>query len=130
MAPVNDLRMRISCVNVSRDLVNFTTWQIRPSHWREKLPLARLPAILCTFLNTLKAPRLSELTRKRRIDTNPPPPKGKRRARGEGSSEPKTVTATQRVKEFTGECLTATSKGAAKLFCNACREELSQKKTL
>ena len=39
-----------------------------------------------TFLNTLKAPRLSELTRKRRIDTNPPPPKGKRRARGEGSN--------------------------------------------
>ena len=83
-----------------------------------------------TFLNTLKALRLSELTRKRRIDTNPPPPKGKRRARGEGSSEPKTVTATQRVKEFTGECLTATSKGAAKLFCNACREELNLKKNI
>ena len=46
-----------------------------------------------TILEALKAPKLSELTR---IDFNPPP-KGKRRARGEGSSEPNTVSAKQRV---------------------------------
>ena len=37
------------------------------------------------------------LTRKRKVDCNPPP-KGKRGACGEGGNEPKTVTATQRVK--------------------------------
>ena len=38
-----------------------------------------------TILNTLKSP---DLSRKRKIDSTPPP-KGKRRARGDGSSEPK-----------------------------------------
>ena len=82
-----------------------------------------------TILEALKAPKLSELTRKRRIDSNPPP-KGKRPARGEGSSEPKTVSAKQRVKEFAGECLATTGKSAAKLFCTACREELSLRKNI
>ena len=43
--------------------------------------------------------------RKRKVDCNPPP-KGKRRARGEGSSEPKTVSPRERVREFPDECLT------------------------
>ena len=42
-----------------------------------------------SILDVLKAPTRTELTRKRKIDCNPQP-KGKRRARGEGSSEPKT----------------------------------------
>ena len=79
-----------------------------------------------TILDVLKAPKLSDLTRKRSIDSNPPP-KGKRLARGEGSSEPKTVTPSQRVKQFTRECLT-TSAGT--LFCTACREELSLRKNI
>ena len=39
----------------------------------------------------------ADLTRKRRVCCNPPP-KGERRACGDGSSEPKNVTATQGVK--------------------------------
>ena len=80
-----------------------------------------------TVFNSLKAPKLSDLTRKWKVDSNPPP-KGKRRARGEGANEPKTVTASQRVKEFPGESLATAGKGGAKLFCTACREELSLKK--
>ena len=55
------------------------------------------------------------LTRKRSIDFNPRP-KGKRQARGEGSTEPKTVSTSQRVKEFVGECLTTSRKDAGKLL--------------
>ncbi len=39
-----------------------------------------------TILNKLKAPRLSELHRKRKVHANPP--KGKRRPKGEGADEP------------------------------------------
>ena len=42
--------------------------------------------------DALKAQALSDLTRKRSVHCNPPP-KGKRRACGEGSSEPKSITA-------------------------------------
>ena len=52
-----------------------------------------------SILDVLKAPMHMELTRKRKIDCNPPP-KGKRRAQGEGSSEPKTVSSCQRVDRF------------------------------
>ena len=52
-----------------------------------------------SILDVLRAPTHTELTRKRKIDSNPPP-KGKRRARGEGSSEPKTVSPRQRLNEF------------------------------
>ena len=82
-----------------------------------------------SILNALRAPTLSDLKRKRKIDSKPPP-KGKRRARGEGASEPKRDTAAQRVKEFPDECLSGTGPGGAKLFCTACREELSVKKTV
>ena len=50
-----------------------------------------------SLFDALRAPPLSHLTRKRSVHCNPPP-KGKRRARGEGASEPKSITATQRVK--------------------------------
>ena len=52
-----------------------------------------------SVFDSLKAQALSDLTRKRSVHCNPPP-NGKHRARGEGSSEPKTITASQRVKEF------------------------------
>ena len=52
----------------------------------------------------------ADLTRKRRVRRNPPP-KGERRACGDGSSEPKKVTATQGVKEFSEECLEVTGAG-------------------
>lgn len=78
-----------------------------------------------SILDRLKAPQQSDLTRKRSIDSNPP--KGKHRARGEGLCEPKSVSALQRIREFPGEHLVVSNK---KLFCKACREELSLKKTV
>ena len=82
-----------------------------------------------SVFDALKASALSDLTRKRSVHCNPPP-KGKRRARGEGSSEPKNITASQRVKEFPEDCLEVTGAGKSKLFCRACREELSLKKNI
>ena len=78
-----------------------------------------------SILDKLKAPKLSDLTRKRKIDTNLP--KGKRTARGKEVNEPKNVSASQRVSEFPKECLTVSSK---KLFCTASREELSLRKNV
>ena len=46
-------------------------------------------------LDVLKAPQASDLTRKRKIDSNPPI--GQQRFRGQGSSEPKSVSAKDRV---------------------------------
>ena len=88
-----------------------------------------LPTSTKSLIDALRVPALSDLTRKRAIHCNPPP-KGKRRARGEGSSEPKSITAIQRVKEFSEECLEVSGVGRTKLFCKACREELSLKKNV
>ena len=74
-----------------------------------------------SVLSSLRAPRPSDLSRKRAIRRNPPP-KGKRRARGCGANEPKSVTPRQRVSENPDEYLTVSNK---RLFCIACREELS-----
>ena len=56
-----------------------------------------------SLLDVLKAPQASNLTRKRKIDSNPPV--GQKRSRGQGSSEPKSVSAKDRVNEFPDECL-------------------------
>ena len=79
-----------------------------------------------SLLDVLKAPQASELARKRKIDSNPPV--GKKRSRGQGSSKPKSVSAKDRVNEFPDECLTVDRSG--KLFCSACREELSLRKNI
>ena len=54
-----------------------------------------------SLLYVLKAPQASDLTRN---DSNPPV--GQKRSRGQGSSEPKSVNAKDRVNEFPDECLT------------------------
>ena len=51
-----------------------------------------------SILETLKAPRLSNFTRKRKVICNPPT--GQRKARGSGASEPKSVNPRERVNEF------------------------------
>ena len=79
-----------------------------------------------SIFDALKATTLSDLTRKRSVLCNSPP-KGKHRACGEGSSKPKSSTASQRMKEFPKECLEVTGAGKSKLFCKACCEELSLK---
>ena len=75
-----------------------------------------------SLLSVLRAPKLSDLTRKRKIQSNP----GKRRkvSCSSSSSEPKGVTPQDRVKKFPNEQL---SVSAGRLFCKACREELSLK---
>ena len=48
-----------------------------------------------SLLDVLKALQASDLTRKRKIDSNPPV--GQKRSRGQGSSEPKSISAKDRV---------------------------------
>lgn len=79
-----------------------------------------------SLLSRLHRPTSSELSRKRKVDRNPPP-KGKKPSRGASASDPKSVTPSQRVKQYTGENLTVSNK---RLFCLACREELSLKSSV
>ncbi len=55
------------------------------------------------LLDRLKCPKSSDLSRKRKIRSNPP--KGKKRSKGAVATEPKSVAPSQRVKEFSNECL-------------------------
>ena len=77
-----------------------------------------------SLLSKLRAPTQSELTRKRRVRVNPPPHAGVRKKKPACSTDPKSVSVMQRVKELPGEMLT---NSAGKLFCSVCREELSLK---
>lgn len=81
--------------------------------------------VAVSLVDKLRWARPSDLTRKRKIDTNVKPPHGKRRScsSGRGSSDPKSVSPKQRAAEFPNESL---SESNGKLFCLACREELSE----
>ena len=83
------------------------------------------PGVAISLLSRLKAPRPSDLARKRKVATNPP--KGKRSCRGLTATEPKNITVYHRVKEFPEEPLSASH---GKLFCNAYREEMSLKMSI
>ena len=77
------------------------------------------------LLSQLHRPTSSELSRKRVIDRNPP--KGKKRSKGPNRRcDPKSVSPGQRLRNprYASECLTVSM---GKLFCQACREELSIK---
>ena len=80
-----------------------------------------------SLLDRLKNPSQADIARLRKIKTNDPPPRGKRRCRGALASDPKGVSPAQRVKEFPVEPLTV-SRG--NLFCSACREQLSLKRSI
>ena len=77
-----------------------------------------------SLLSVLKAPDMSELSRKRKIIKNPP--SGKRRSRSSCQSNPKGIKPQQRVKEYPTEPFIISS---GKLFCHGCREELPLKKS-
>ena len=80
-----------------------------------------------SILDRLKPPEKSDLARKRKIER--PKTTGADKKRKSGASnqtDPKTVSPADRVKQFPGECLEAKH---GKLFCVACREELSLKKS-
>jgi len=55
------------------------------------------------------------------------PPKGKKYSRGPSTSDTKSVTPSQRVRQYTSENLSVSNK---KLLCLACREELSVKSSV
>ncbi|CAB4034674.1 zinc finger MYM-type 1-like [Paramuricea clavata] len=81
-----------------------------------------------SWFDKLKAPRPSDLARKRKIN---PPPVGKKRSQttstGKRNYDPKKVSPSERVREFPGEHLTVSS---GKRFCKACRESLVLKKSV
>ena len=77
-----------------------------------------------TFLNKLRAPRRSELTRKRKVRVTS---SGYRKKKPACSTDPTSVSPTHRARDFPHECLIVS---AGKLFCSACREELSLKRSI
>ena len=75
-----------------------------------------------SLLDVLKAPPVSELNRPRKVLTNRG---GKHRKTSSSTgSEPKSISAQQRVRENPGQSFVVLR---GKLFCNACREEGSLK---
>ena len=78
-----------------------------------------------SMLDKLRSPTVSSLSRKRSVHCNLPP-SGKKRSSGTRKYDPKSVSPAKRVSEFTGEELTAS---AGRLFCKACRETLSLKRS-
>ena len=61
-----------------------------------------------TLLDKLKSPTSSDLARKQKLASNPPP-KGMKRSKGVVHHEPWSVSASQRVREFAGENLSVLS---------------------
>ena len=77
-----------------------------------------------SLLSKLKCPAPSDLSSKRKVKSNPP--KGLKRGKGVIATEP-SIPPSTRVKEFPNEHLSVVSK---KLFCQACREPVSVKKSV
>ena len=81
-----------------------------------------------SLLDRLKVPTQSDLARKRKIERPKTPtaqPK-KRKSSVSNQTDPKSVSPAQRVKDFPNECLDVRD---GKLFCVACRDVLSLKKS-
>ena len=78
-----------------------------------------------SILDSLRSPTPSDLARMRRIPCNPP--KGPKKVKGAVASEPQSVSPHDRVKQFPNDYLSVLCN---KLFCTACRENLSLKKSV
>ena len=78
-----------------------------------------------SLLSVLRAPTPSELARKRNVSSNPP--RGAKRSKGSSSNDPKGISPFDRVKQYPDQQLIVS---AGKLFCRACKEELSLKKSV
>ena len=74
-------------------------------------------------MDRLKAPKASELARKRKVQSNPPVCMKRSKKGRNFAFAPKSITPYDRVKEHPGETLTVTT---GTLFCSACREQLSE----
>ena len=79
-----------------------------------------------SLLDRLRSPTSAEIARKRKTKANPPP-KGKRRCKGTLTSDPKSVSPNQRVREF---CEEPFSVSNGHLFCSGCREQVSLKRSV
>ena len=77
-----------------------------------------------SLLSILKAPKASDLARKRSVLRNLP--RGKKKSRGNSTNDPTNIKPTQRIKEYPNEPFVVSN---SKLFCNGCREELCIKKS-
>ena len=73
----------------------------------------------------MRTPRQLELTRKRKLATNPPP-KGKCSSTGGTSKATITIKPDHHVRQYPGEHFTVSN---GKLLCEACREQLNLKKS-
>ena len=80
-----------------------------------------------SLLSVLRHPIPSQLARKRKIQRNRLPPTGTKRCKGTTVNDPKNVKPLDRVKQYAGDHFEVS---AGKLFCSACREELSTKKSI
>ena len=86
---------------------------------------AEVPNLVVSLLDPLKSPTTSNLSRNRKVLCNPP--SGKKRSSGSFAQKDPNVPPSARVKEFPNEELTVNSVG--RLFCKACRETLSVKRS-
>ena len=77
--------------------------------------------VVPSLLNCLRAPSQSKLMRKQKVRVNRPPHTAARKKKPACSTDPKSVSV---VRELSGEMLI---DSAGKLFCSACREEISLK---
>ena len=77
-----------------------------------------------SMLQKLRVPKVSDLGRKRKIQCNPPT--GKKRSSGRYGLKEPNVNPSKRVKEFPDEEFLVS---LGRLFCNACRETLSVKRS-
>ena len=74
-----------------------------------------------SLLDRLRSATPAEISRKRKLKTNPPPV-GKRRSRGTFLSDPKRLEPNTRIKDFPNEKLKVF---AGKIFYSACHERTS-----
>ena len=80
-----------------------------------------------SLLDKLRSPVPSELARKRKVSTNPPPVGQKRSKGGSACTVLKSVSPQDRVREFADDSI---CMSVGKLFSRSCREELSMKKSV
>ena len=79
-----------------------------------------------SLVDVLKPAEWAELSRKRKIEKPKASGERKRKTTVTNLTDPRNISPEDCVKEFLNECLTVRQ---GKLFCCACREELSLKKS-
>ena len=116
-----DEDLRIVSDNVSSDRGDVDS----PTPLTSTSEISDASATVKSVFGYLRRPTSSELSRRRKVDRNPP--KGKKRSQGTCLSDPKSIMPQQRVKQHSDECFSVANN---KLFCLACREEFSIKNSV